>query len=597
LWNAWKAVRQQLKRSNHRDIADDLEYDIDPEVWISRLLRQINTGTYEPATPLRFQLAKSKGFSRQMTKPQIPDLILYRTIVDLLYRKARRLQKKHVYFSQATLSKVVLSAEEKARRKMAAAAMDYESSKSAFLEWLKYDQYRKHLIFDRVFPFIVTTDITNFFDSILYSRVEESLYGLDVPPKIIGLLFFLLERLSIRDQYTQSPRIGLPVDEFDCSRNLAHMVLFPHDNRLVEIVGEHAYVRWMDDQNIGVKSRADGLRVLAQVGQSLSRLHLTANASKSQVLSLVDARRHFHFDINRLLDAADKLPVKTKANRRVLQREINRIWRKAKRYEGKGHWDKILKRIYRLAALSGSKILRTRAVNDLLRYPSLTRRIADYMRYSGSIREYLAFVFSVIDHPEQIYGDVNLTLVESLLRIEPDAHGSAQLRTYASELLRGVRVMPGRKECAAVASLLVLRFGDRRTARALQTCFQVELEQQQIELAKACALTFASYGGLQFEVVRRAASRLLRNPLSEIVRMVERIKGYPDVPGRLKARIEISPDAITGKPFIDMRSFLTARLLALNSKPAIHTWLRAKKKAFHKSKISTFDKRLVKKLL
>lgn len=240
LWNAWKAVRQQLKRSNHRDIADDLEYDIDPEVWISRLLRQINTGTYEPATPLRFQLAKSKGFSRQMTKPQIPDLILYRTIVDLLYRKAGRLQKKHVYFSQATLSKVVLSAEEKARRKMAAAAMDYESSKSAFLEWLKYDQYRKHLVFDRVFPFIVTTDITNFFDSILYSRVEESLYGLDVPPKIIGLLFFLLERLSIRDQYTQSPRIGLPVDEFDCSRNLAHMVLFPHDNRLVEIVGEHA---------------------------------------------------------------------------------------------------------------------------------------------------------------------------------------------------------------------------------------------------------------------------------------------------------------------------------------------------------------------
>jgi hypothetical protein len=238
-----------------------------------------------------------------------------------------------------------------------------------------------------------------------------------------------------------------------------------------------------------------------------------------------------------------------------------------------------------------------RDIADDLEYDSLTRRIADYMRYSGSIREYLAFVFSVIDHPEQIYGDVNLTLVESLLRIEPDAHGGTQLRTFASELLRGVRVMPGRKECAAVAPLLVLRFGDRRSARALQTCFQVELEQQQIELAKACALTFASYGGLQFEIVRRAASRLLRNPLSEIVRMVERIKGYPDVPGRLKARIEISPDAITGKPFIDMRSFLTARLLALNSKPAIHIWLRAKKKAFHKSKISTFDKRLVKKLL
>ena len=158
-------------------------------------------------------------------------------------------------------------------------------------------------------------------------------------------------------------------------------------------------------------------------------------------------------------------------------------------------------------------------------------------------------------------------------------------------------MMPGRKECTAVAPLLVLRFGDRRTARTLHTCFQLELEQQQIELAKACALTYASYGSLEFETVRKAASRLLRNPLSEIVRMVERIKSYPDVPGRLKARIDISPDTITGKPFVDMRSMLTARLLALNSKPAIHAWLRAKKKKLLKSKISAFDKRLVKKLL
>ena len=176
----------KLRHSSHRDIADHLEYDIDPEVWISRLLRQINTGMYEPSTPLRFSLAKSKGFSRQMTNAANSGPDLYRAIVDLLYKKARRLQKKHVYFSQATLSKVVLGAEEKARRKMAAAAMDYDSTQSAFLEWLKYDQYRKHLIFDRVFPFIVTTDINNFFDSILYSRVEGSLTGSTCHPKSLG---------------------------------------------------------------------------------------------------------------------------------------------------------------------------------------------------------------------------------------------------------------------------------------------------------------------------------------------------------------------------------------------------------------------------
>src|SRR5437660_4356547 len=149
----------------------------------------------------------------------------------------------------------------------------------------------------------------------------------------------------------------------------------------------------MYDQNNGVNSRAEGLRLLAQVGQSLSRLHLTPNAAKSQVLSLIEARRYFHFDINRLLDAADQLTAKSKTNRRTLQRQINKIWRRAKRHEGEGHWEKILKRVYRLAALAGSKALRNRATRDVLRYPSLTKRIADYVRYSGSTKEYLAFVF------------------------------------------------------------------------------------------------------------------------------------------------------------------------------------------------------------
>lgn len=33
-------------------------------------------------------------------------------------------------------------------------------------------------------------------------------------------------------------------------------MLFPHDERMVDLVGENAYVRWMDDQNIG-KTRLD----------------------------------------------------------------------------------------------------------------------------------------------------------------------------------------------------------------------------------------------------------------------------------------------------------------------------------------------------
>jgi hypothetical protein len=181
LWNSWKAIRQELRNASVRDVVDFLEYDVDPDKWINSLLRQIESGRYEPSTLLRFTLGKSLGFSRTMTLPSVPDLVLYRAIVDCFYSKAKRKQHQH-------------------------------------------------------------------------SHVEEALRGLVVPPRMVGLLFFLLERLSIRQDYSGSHGISLPVDEFDCSRNLAHMVLFSHDDTMVRLVGENAYIRWMDDQIIGVQS-------------------------------------------------------------------------------------------------------------------------------------------------------------------------------------------------------------------------------------------------------------------------------------------------------------------------------------------------------
>ena len=151
------------------------------------------------------------------------------------------------------------------------------------------------------------TDITNFFDSVVYTQLEATLFELGIQRNVVGLLFLILERLSIRDAYSALPRIGLPVDEFDCSRCLAHAVLFPHDDRMVGLVGEAAYVRWMDDQTFGVKSEAGAYAALAQVNASLRRMHLVANAGKTQILTLAQARRYFHFDINDVLDRVEKL--------------------------------------------------------------------------------------------------------------------------------------------------------------------------------------------------------------------------------------------------------------------------------------------------
>jgi len=601
LWNAWKAVRSQLKRAPRRDVLDYLEYDIDPDVWINRLLNRLRTGEYAPEKPIRYSLAKSKGFDRIITVPRIPDLVLYRTIVDHLFRKARRKQKKHVYFSRATLSKAVATAGQSATATIQAVLTrddgDYETtSANAFLEWLKFDQYRKLLIFDRIHPFIVVTDITNFFDSVLYGRIEESLYDIPAQPRMVLLLFSLLENLSIREEFTPVQRIGLPVDPCDCSRNLAHMILFPHDNRMTNYVGEDAYVRWMDDQNIGADSYAHGLRILATVGDSLRRLHLIANAGKSKILSLSDAKIHFHFDANQRLDQLDQMPCGTAAEKKTAEPMFLEAWNAAITYEDKGEWHKVLKRFYRHAARIGTRVLVARAADDIKHFPDLVDRITDYMRYVGTCCECIDFVCSLLDDQEQVYPDVNYRLIEALLKLEPSRREMTRLKKLAQKILNDQISFRGVEECRVLAPMLLLRYGDRRNINGIAAKLRHHGETLPAELCRSFSAVVSSDGDRGFAEVQSVASKLLRNHISDFVKLVLRIKNFTVVPGRFKARIKTSRDSISGAKFVDMRSYLAVRILALCPNQPVQDWIAACKSGLFNEPISTFEKQLINKL-
>jgi hypothetical protein len=74
LWTAWKAIRKEVKNSSVRDVVDFLDYDVNPDVWINRLLQRVASGEYEPEAARRFTLGKSKGFSRTMTLLWVPQI-------------------------------------------------------------------------------------------------------------------------------------------------------------------------------------------------------------------------------------------------------------------------------------------------------------------------------------------------------------------------------------------------------------------------------------------------------------------------------------------------------------------------------------------
>jgi hypothetical protein len=212
------------------------------------------------------------------------------------------------------------------------------------------------------------------------------------------------------------------------------------------------------------------------------------------------------------------------------------------------------------------------------------------MRCTGTIAEYLEFVNTVLGHQEQVYADVNLVIFESLLRLEAMGDEAAEIRRLATWVLKRERNMTGLEDCAAIAPLLVLRFGDRRSLPLLKRILEDAERVQPATVVRAAAITYASFGVAEFREVRKSAARLLRNHLSETIRFIEEVRRYSEAPNRFKARLRLGWDAVAGIKFLDMRILLMARLLMLNDGPAVRTWVSDWKTNLLKESISEFDR-------
>jgi hypothetical protein len=196
------------------------------------------------------------------------------------------------------------------------------------------------------------------------------------------------------------------------------------------------------------------------------------------------------------------------------------------------------------------------------------------MRCSGTVLEYLQWTEGLMQDEEQIYPDVNVVVTESFLRLEADGLESSKIRAIAGLFLSGKSKVPGAEECRALAPLLMLRFGDKRSLPSLRRCFDNEKSIASAHLLRSTAMVYSSYGNTEFGVVRRSASRLLRNHLADVVRLVERIRKYPDVPIRYRAR-----------------------LLRLATAPGVGRWVADWKTEVLSQPISEYDRRIVMRLL
>jgi hypothetical protein len=540
-----------------------------------------------------------------MMLPEIRDLVVFHAIATQVVARASRhhTKAKHVYFQRDHITKAQVAAMKAATATAPppsgptlATAADYlPMSQSGYKNWLRFHQYRKWLLFEELYPYLVKTDITNFFDSIAHTQIEAVLFELGFQRNVVGLLLLLLERLSIRDSYSPAPRVGIPVDEFDCSRCLAHIVLFPHDERMVALLGEDAYVRWMDDQVFGLPDEARCYQALAELNSSLRRMHLTPNAAKTRILTLAQARHDLFFVANDQLDRIDAaLNAKTKPSAKAVKALRKRwliVWKAAIKSEGKGEWNKILKRCYRIASRLRLRTLVKRSHGDAIQDPGLAPSIAAYLRTVADMKEFVTRAKAILTDARNVYADVRRAFAEEFLRLEPmDAVDVVLLRQLSLDGLGRSASVPIPSD---IAPLLVLRYCDGRTTRRLHSLLKAE---PRAESARARGLVLASYGDAQRDVVVALAQETLHGPLGLVASLVIELRMDP-TPKRLKRlqnRLNTRFDAAQGRPYLDMRSILQARLMVAN-----HIAAAAVKALVHSKwlpKVSAFELALLKRV-
>jgi hypothetical protein len=364
----WTLVRREARQHRIRDVVDFLDWARSIDETLPELSRSLVTGEYAPAPPARYELAKARGSFRTITVPSLRDALVYRLICDEALTLATPEKVPGAFFSR--------------RHSATPVGRTFSVDEDPYLQffeiWKRYQQYRTKTLLNTPYDVLVVADISNFFDSISHEMLMEYLSPLGLPRKGIGLLGRLLEALKPTTGHSPNPRIGIPVDEFDCSRELAHVFLFEHDRRIVREAGKQNYVRWMDDQNVGVRSEADARKTVNLLTRSLSLQRLTLNTGKTRFLKPDEVVDYFHLDANEAIDAFDRSHLRgTSIDHPLARKSFRKLWVTISQAKsaGHGHWDKVLKRLYGVAARIGSKALDARMLDDLVEYPDLDERI------------------------------------------------------------------------------------------------------------------------------------------------------------------------------------------------------------------------------
>jgi hypothetical protein len=486
----------------------DWALTIDTSLPIIR--EQVLGGIYVPLRPTRSEAGKSKGAFRVHTALNIRDALVYRHICDQALLLALPHKVEGAFFSRRQTPTPV------------GKSFGYEPSESDefYAIWLRYNEYRSKTLLNQVYKILVITDISNYFESIAHDLLFEYLAPLGLPRKAVGTLGRLLEAFRPDAGNSPSPRLGIPVDDLDCSRELAHIFLFEHDRRIVEAFGVRNYVRWMDDQNIGVRTMAEGRSVVNAMTRSLAQQRLTLNSEKTRFLTPTQVAAHFQLEANdELTKWWERLVAANWHVSEELRTDLSALWQGFSQGETaeKGNWDKILKRFYAYAARANLDFLEAHSILHLVRYPDLAERIFHYLARRNRGQKLLDIFVAYVGNDENLFEHVESQFFEALLLLDPDKRVSDGALAIATAFAK--KKLPGQtpRSLGRASAILTLYWLGARTTALQQLYSAEEASELPKEVARAWLTVVAARTPARVESV---VERLFGHPADDVLRLV-----------------------------------------------------------------------------
>lgn len=346
LLSTWKGkTREAMKGFSVRDPLDNLDFHIDRVSILERLSETILKGEYQPTAPLRARSEKSKGFCRQLIVPIPVDALVLQRLSDAIYAKAK---------SKAPTAKAFFERSD--------GKFNSQAPKPEYGSYRAYLNFQEELFaFSRRRKYVVSTDISNFFDTIGYEHLRNILAPIvEEKESYLDMLTYALSGLQWQPDYMPRTRVGLPQVNLDAPRLLAHCFLYEVDQYLASLKNVD-HTRYMDDIDIGVDTMAQAKVVVRDIDTILHTRQVRLNSGKTRILDQKAALKHFMIKENHAIDVLEqhirrkqKRGLSIAKERRAIIRTIVKELA-AGRFEV-GNGDKVLRRLIGLATKNGAKI-------------------------------------------------------------------------------------------------------------------------------------------------------------------------------------------------------------------------------------------------